>query len=306
MSSSGFRPETRLWRAAALAIVTGLSVAACSSSAVTSPPGPTIGPTVVPSTLNATASLTPAPTKGPATQELTLAGPTGAAVPVTGAGIRCNLPSADVPQISVLARPSDPNLSVYIFVQSGKVSVRYDSGSGSTYIERDFAGTGVTNFDAAKGATIDSALTEIPNNDAHGSLGVLTSISGTIDCGNQMPGSSTLTFSGLTPTGALGGGLDPVNVECLTNSNGPSVSILGVFEVGSTPADVVMSVSPGTFTVYSVGAGFYRNTGTAVVTLTATGAHVDGDGIEQNLAAGAKAHTIHVSGDVICGTTVSG
>jgi len=260
----------------------------------------------VPSTGTATASLTPAPTKEPATQHLTLAGPTGAAVPVTGAGIRCNLPSTDVPQISVLAQPSDPNLSVYIFVQSGKVTVRYDSGSGSTYVERDFAGTGVTNFDAAKGATIDSTLTEVANSDAHGSLGVLTSINGSIDCGNQMPGSSTLTFTGLTPNGALTGGLNPVNVECLTNSNGSSVSILGVVEVSSTPTDVVMSVSPGTFSVYPVGAGFYRNSSTAVVSLTATGAHVAGDGIEQNLAAGAKAHTIHVTGDVTCGTTVSG
>jgi hypothetical protein len=306
MSPNGFRPATRLRRASVLAIVGSLVVAACSSSTATSGPGTSIGPTVAFSTGTATATLAPTPTKGPATQHLTLADTAGAAIPVTGAGIRCNMPSTDVPQISVLARPSDPNLSVYIFVQSGKVTVRYDSGSGSTYVERDFAGTGVTNFDAAKGATIDSPLTEVPNKDAHGSLGVLTSISGNIDCGNQMPGSSTLAFTGITPKGDLSGGLNPVNVECLTNSNGSSVSILGVVAVGSTPSDVVMFVSPGTFSVYSVGAGFYRNTGTAVVTLTATGAHVDGDGVEQNLAAGAKAHTIHVTGDVICGTTISG
>jgi hypothetical protein len=43
-----------------------------------------------------------------------------------------------------------------------------------------------------------------------------------------------------------------------------------------------------------------------VATLTATGAHVDGDAVEQNVTKGSTAHTIHVSGDVICGTTVSG
>jgi hypothetical protein len=181
---------------------------------------------------------------------------------------------------------------------------RYDSGSGATYVERDFAGTGVTNFDAAKGATIDSPLTEGPNQDAHGTLGVLTSMSGTIDCGNQVPGSSTLTFSGPTPKGALSGGLSPVNVECVTNTFGKSVSVLGILQVGTTPTDMIMSVSPGTFSVYPVGAGFYRNTSTAVATLTATGAHIDGDVLEQNVAKGATAHTIHVTGDVTCGTSV--
>ena len=307
MSPNGFRPATRLRRASVLAVVTGLFVAACSSSTSTSGPGALIGPAVAAPTETATASVTPAPTKGPATQHVTLAGPAGAAIPVTEAGIRCNLPSTDVLQISVLARPSDPNLSVYIFVQSGKVTVRYDSGSGSTYVERDFAGTGVTNFDAAKGATIDSPLTEVPNKDAHGSLGALTSITGSIDCGNQMPGSSTLTFTGLTPNGDLSGGLNPVNVECLTNSNGSSVSILGVVEVGSTPTFMVVYVSPGSFSVAASGDGFFRSGGTVVATLTATGAQVDGDAVEQ-LAAGstAKPHTIHVTGDVTCGTTVSG
>jgi hypothetical protein len=52
---------------------------------------------------------------------------------------------------------------------------------------------------------------------------------------------------------------------------------------------------------------FFRSAGTVVATLTATGAQVDGDAVEQ-LAAGstAKPHTIHVTGDVTCGTTVSG
>jgi hypothetical protein len=247
------------------------------------------------------------PTKGPATQNLTIAGPAGASGAVSLAAIRCNLPPTDGTsglQISVLGRPTDPNLSVYIFVSPGNVTVRYDSGSGATYVERDFAGTGVTGFDAATGAQIDSPLTEVPNKDAHGTLGVLTSISGSIDCGNQLPGSSTLTFSGPTLKGALSGGLSLANVECVTNNFGQSVSVLGMVTVGTTPTAMIMSISPGTFTVYPVGAGFYRNTATAVATLTATGAHIDGDGLEQNVAKGATAHTIHVTGDVVCGTTI--
>lgn len=302
MAHGGIRPVARLGRASASALVSCFLVAACSGSAATV--GPTASTAANSAVPTATTVPTASPTKGPATQNLTLAGPAGASGAVTLAGVRCNLPGTGGLQISVLGQPTDPNLSVYIFVSSGNVSVRYDSGSGSTYVERDFAGTGVTNFDAAKGATIDSPLTEVANNDAHGSLGVLTSISGTIDCGNQTPGSSTLTFSGPTPKGSISGGLDPVNVECVTNTFGQSVSVLGNAQVGSVSTFLVISISPGTLSVSASGDGFYRNTGTTQATLTATGAHVDGDVLEQNVAAGATAHTIHVSGDVICGTTI--
>jgi hypothetical protein len=121
-----------------------------------------------------------------------------------------------------------------------------------------------------------------------------------------MPGSSTSTFSGPTPKGALSGGLTPVNVECVTNTYGQSVSVLGVVQVGSTPTFVVFFVSPGTMSASLSGDGFYRNTSTAQATLTANGAHVDGDLLEQNVAKGAKTHTIHVSGDVVCGTSIGG
>jgi len=310
MAPSGIRPTARLGRASLLAIAAGLLLAACSGSAATSGPGAaaTTPPSATPvASTTATLAATPMPTKGPATQNLTIAGPVGASGAVSLAAIRCNLPPTDGTsglQISVLGRPTDPNLSVYIFVSPGNVTVRYDSGSGATYVERDFAGTGVTGFDAATGAQIDSPLTEVPNKDAHGTLGVLTSISGSIDCGNQLPGSSTLTFSGPTLKGALSGGLSLANVECVTNNFGQSVSVLGMVTVGTTPTAMIMSISPGTFTVYPVGAGFYRNTATAVATLTATGAHIDGDGLEQNVAKGATAHTIHVTGDVVCGTTI--
>jgi hypothetical protein len=66
-----------------------------------------------------------------------------------------------------------------------------------------------------------------------------------------------------------------------------------------------MYVSPNTFTVYPVLAGFYRNTATAVATLAPAGAHIDGDGSEQNLAERAKAHIVRVTDDVVCGTTVA-
>lgn len=304
------RPVSELRRALVLAVAAGLVAAACSGSATSSGPGASTAPSsaaATPAVTSSAAPATPVPTKGPATQNLTLTGPAGAAGAVTLAGIRCNLPSPNGLQISVLGQPADPNLSVYIFVWPGNVTVRYDSGAGATYVERDFVGTGVTNFDPAKGVTIDSPLTEAATQDAHGKLGVLSAISGTIDCGNQVPGSSTLAFSGPTTKGAISGGLDPVNVECVTNTYGKSVSIIGIGQVDSTPTEVIISISPGAFTAYPVGAGFYRNNATAVATLTTSGAHVEGDAVEQ-LAAGVKTkpHTIHVSGDVVCGTTIGG
>ncbi|MFI5260042.1 MAG: hypothetical protein ACHQ01_10615, partial [Candidatus Limnocylindrales bacterium] len=212
--------------------------------------------------------------------------------------------------IVVLAQPTDPNLSVYITLQPGQVSVRFDSGSGATYVERDFTGTGVTNFDPGKGATIDTQLTETPTTGAHGTLGILTSLSGSVECGNQMPGSSTLILTGPSARGTFNGGMDAVNVECTNGQYGPAVSIIGTIKVASTLEELVIYIAPGTFSVSASGSGFYngffRSTATAKATLTATGATVDGDALETNLAKGATAHTIHVTGDATCGTSVSG
>ena len=310
---SGIRPTVRVGRMSVIALMTGLMVAACSGSAAATPTAAssTPMPTVAAATATATPPPTAAPTKWPATQNLVLGGPAGEAGAVTLAGIRCNLPllsgTQPVMEISVLGRPADPNLSVYIFVQQGKVDVRYDSGAGSTYVERDFTGPGVTAFDAATGATLDSTLTEVATTDAHGSLGVLTTIKGTIDCGNQLPGSSTLTVSGTTPKGDVSGGLSPVNVECTSSTQlGSAVSVDGIVQVGSTPYSAIIYISPDSFTFYAAGDAFYRNTSTAVATLTATGAHIDGDAVEQNPTTGKTATKVHVSGDVTCGTTVAG
>ena len=98
-----------------------------------------------------------------------------------------------------------------------------------------------------------------------------------------------------------------VNVQCTSSpTTGSTVSIEAIIEIGPTSYFVVMSVKVGTFTFFAAGDGYFLSTKTAVSTLTATGAHVDGDLLEQNVAKGGTAHTIHVSGDVVCGTTIGG
>jgi hypothetical protein len=233
---------------------------------------------------------------------MNLTGPAGGAGAVTQAAIRCNMPATDgTSYINVLARPEDPNLSVYIDVSAGLVSVRYDSGAGATYVERDFTGTGVTNFDPAKGATIDTKLKEVTTTGPHGKLGILTALSGTIDCGGEMTGSSTLTLSGPTSKGSVVGGLSHVNVSCVTATTGNYVSILGIASVDNTPTFVIISVTATTATAFLPNHGFFKSTATAVATITSTGAHVDADLLMQNPAAGATATTIHMTGDAVCG-----
>ena len=41
-----------------------------------------------------------------------------------------------------------------------------------------------------------------------------TSLAGSIDCGNQTPGSSTLILTGTTPEGDVNGPIDPVRPCC--------------------------------------------------------------------------------------------
>ena len=303
MAPSWIPPTARVGRVFVAAIAVALVVAACSGSAATAAPSATAVNTIALPTVPP--SPTPAPTKGPATESLNVVGPAGATGAVTNAQIRCNFPATDgTSYINVIGQPVDPNLSVYIDVSAALVNVRLDSGSGSTYVERDFTGTGVTTFDAATGARIDTKLVEVPTTGAPGTLGVLTSLSGTIDCGNQLPGTSSLTLSGPTAKGALAGGADHVNVQCVTNTFGKSVSTIGIVQVAGTPTLAVIFISPGTASVALSEDGFFRNTAASVATLTPTGAHVDADLVDQNPAKGTTATTIHMAGDVVCGTTI--
>jgi hypothetical protein len=284
-----------------LVILVGLLVAACSGASAT--PATTSTPTPTPTI---TLAPTVTPTLGPATQSLTVTDSTGKALLVSNASIRCNMPSTSGLLINVIGQPGDPNLSVYIDILPTSVSVRYDSGSGSTYAERNFSGAGVTSFDPGKGAQIDTTLAEVAGGGNPGKLGVLASLKGSVDCGNQMPGSATLTFSGPTPKGDLSGGLLSANVECTSNTTyGSAVSALGLVLVGGTQALAVVYISPNTMSVALSTGSFFRNTATATATLTSNGATVSGDLVEQSPPAGTTAHTIHLEGAVICGTTLT-
>lgn len=247
---------------------------------------------------------TPTPTpKGPPSAHFTLTG-TGAlngAMSVTG--IRCRFPSLNGGVITVDGSAAGTaQTAIRVTIGTGKVTVGADSGSGTAFTERDFSGQGVSGFDAASGASVSGSLTESTRAGLNpGSIGTISAVSGTVDCGNQQPGSSTLTFNGTTAGGAIGGSLSSAFVVC-TGSTGRLA--IGLTTEGGVPTLAEVYATSGSFYVYVSPSGAsttqsYAASGSTVASVTATGAHVNGDAVEE-VPTGSSAHTLHVSGDVTC------
>jgi hypothetical protein len=286
------------------------AVAACgggSSSSSTTVAGPSSSTSSSSSTTSTTAGP---PATGPATARLALAGDAALTGSLTQPSVSCSFPGFDGLSITVLAQTIAPNVSTFIIVTGATVHVRVASGSGKTYLERAFDGTGVSGYDPARGARLDTKLTEsVASKGAHaGTLPAATSLNGDISCGAQKPGSSTLVLSGETGGGALTGTPDPVRVSCFTTASGKGASVVGIVNVGSKRALAFISGQPDSFTVLLETKGatttrFFRGQGAGISTPTAQGVHISGDAHEQNVAGGV-AHTLHVAGDAVCGSTV--
>jgi hypothetical protein len=297
------RPQTVLtsgrWlRPFGLALAAGLVVSACGSTAAT--PAPTPAPT-------------PVPTKGPPTAQMTVTGDATAATLTANISIECDFPSFDGPEIVLFGTGATTGQALRVVLSSTSVSVRYAGGAGKTYVERDFTGTGVTTFDAAKGATFDSPLQTAPVSTATADLGALASIKGSVDCGNQTSGTSTVTVTGSTADGQLNGTMpNPVRVECDTSAKyGNSVQIIGIADVGGTPTQFVIDGTTSQLSVaqYPKGAStslFYvgKIADGATVTLSPNGVHLSGVATQESAPAGTTAATVTVSGDATCGSTV--
>jgi hypothetical protein len=111
--------------------------------------------------------------------------------------------------------------------------------------QRVFTGSGVTGFDAARGATLDSNLREThPAGAVPGTIGALTRVHGTVDCGNQNVGTSTVTVTGKTGLGTLTGPLESVRVACFVSGDDNYVVIRGIGKVGTKRAEVFVNRSP--------------------------------------------------------------
>jgi hypothetical protein len=226
--------------------------------------------------------------------------------------IDCQFPTPDGLQIFMLGQFGTGGPALNMRILPGSLGLTVSTGSGAQFHSRSFTGTGVTSFDAATGAQLDSPLTEVTaSTENPKGIGLLKSLAGSIDCGNQVPGTSTLMLTATTPDGDVNGGLDPVRVSCNGSKQfGKSVQVIGVGMVGTTPvsADVVARATGG-FSVFLSGSGiaqyFYQSKDPTTATLTDGGAQISGDAASTP-AAGAAPLTIHVEGSVVCGTTASG
>jgi hypothetical protein len=286
------------------------------SVAVTTPtPAPTANASATPEptaeeSTPPTASPAPTPTKGPATATLAGTGTKGLDAAITVTSITCQLPVPDGFQIFVLGQfgKNGPGLNMHITPDS--VAIFVSTGAGSEFHSRSFTGTGVTGFDAAVGVQIDSPLTEVTaSTDNPGGIGKLTSLRGSLDCGNQQPGSSTLVLTGTTPEGEVNGTLDPVRVGCNNSVKyGRNAQAFGVISVGATRVTAIVNVNYLGFTVYLTGPGishFYSSADTTTSSVTENGAQISGDAATTT-ATGAPSITIHVEGADLCGTSTSG
>jgi hypothetical protein len=253
------------------------------------------------STSSATPAPTPTPT-GPATAVLRLTGSAGIAGPLTVGSIACGLPGLAGNSIFLLATPANAAVAVRLILTTGTVSVGVVSGSGTSYKSRTFTGSGMTGFDPATGAQLDTKLTEAnPPGSSPGTLGAATSIVGKVDCGNQLPGNTTLSVTGPTIAGTLTGApLSPAKVTCTKVKDGYDVQTVGVAAAGASNVLLIVNVHAGTFTVAvspKSGDGEFFPTSTGAATATAATAHIDG-----TVTSGkTPAHVLHVTGAATCG-----
>jgi hypothetical protein len=284
-------------------LLAGCGAGSSSTSSHSTPPAPA-----------PTASTATASTPGPTSATFTFAGTAGLAGPATKPQITCNFPEIDgSTSVRVLAQPADPTALFNMKLTAHTITVVVASGSGTSYTARQFKGSGVTGFDAAHGVRVDSQLTETtPAGTKHGRLGVITSVTAAVDCGNQTTGTSTIAFAGVTADGALSGGLSPFVVTCTTSAQGNVVVLVGVLSVGSNKALAFVSIRTNSITMSESlpgpppSAHTYSVTGPGVATLTAgTTAQINGDPVEQYTTSGTP-HTLHLHGVAVCGTKASG
>lgn len=274
-----------------------------TASATTAPPPTT--------TIESTTTLAPAP-KGPATANLTFVGDTGLAGASSHPVLSCNFPTVDGTEVvRLLAQPADPAALFNITVSSGKIMIVVASGSGTAYTARWFEGTGVTGFDPSKGVQINAQLTETtPSTSNPGTIGAITSVTGSIDCGDQTAGTSTVTYSGDSLEGPINAPPTPFRVECDTSAQGNFVSFVSIVSVGLLKALFFTTFQPDSINAFETFAGppiaqhQYVVKATGASTLTGSEAHVVGDIVEQSPPSGV-AHTLHIEGDVTCGATVA-
>jgi hypothetical protein len=259
---------------------------------------PSVGPSLAP---------TPGPSKGPATATFALTGTTGLTGGVTVTRIVCGLPSLAGPEIEVLGTTgSGPGFVA--FVSANHIEARVAMGDGPTLKLRTFVGSGVTSFDPSAGTQLDSDLTEsTAPGSAVGTLGALSHLSGTIDCGNQQAGSAMITITGTSKVGAMSGQLSAAKVTCTVTASGTFVTAQALTMAGTTPVLVFVNAGPTMLQVVietGTAADVYALQGATASTISPTGAQFSAD-LTETGTTDTPPRVLHIEGSDTCGTIIN-
>ena len=274
--------------AAGILTSAGLVLTACGSSAGT----PTVAQTPTP-------APTPLP---PAGAQFTETGDVKLVTTVAPTGVTCSFPTISGPQILVQVATSDGTQGGYITLNASTVFVRVGAGAGRTYTERDFSGPGVSNFDAAKGASFNAQLHDTtPAGQNAGTIGTVSSVSGSVSCGTKTPGGGTITISGASSGGSISGALTSILVKCPA---GKTFAIInGLTTVGSAPANVEIGGADGSYFASISTAStnyFFTSSGKGLYTLG--NGHVIWNKAVLAQTNPSGAGSITISGDATCGS----
>jgi|HubBroStandDraft_6_1064221.scaffolds.fasta_scaffold00440_8 hypothetical protein len=258
-------------------------------------------------TASIAASPTPTPTptpQPPAGGQFTDTGAVQLVATVAATEVTCSFPSLNGPEITLQVATADKSMGGYITLTSSEVFVRIGAGSGATYTQRNFAGPGVTNFNATKGAQFNAQLADTTPAGQHtGTIGSITAISGSVSCGDKTPGAGTITITGSSTAGAISGPLTSMLVSCPAGATFALVN--GLTNVGSTPATVEIGGGGGqayfgAISTASTGL-FFTSSAAGLYTLGNGHVHWNNATLTQTGAGGAG-HTIVINGDATCGT----
>lgn len=275
----------------------GTPVSTSQGTPVTSSPSTPGAATPAPSTSSA-ASAAP----NPATAALTFTGDPGLAAGTTLPVVQCNFPDPVGTVITVVTAALDKSETVFVKVAPTGFLVRVTAGAAGNAGGRDFHGDSVAGFNPAKGAELSGAVTETTKAGAPtGSVPILKTVSGTIDCGGQTAGSGTVHLSGSLAEGAIDGDLDPIRVVCNPASgSGTQVVVTGIVEIGGTRTLVAPIIGPtGLASLYvATPANHSLLAPTPIGTVSGQSATFDGD-----VDGGAGVGRVHMSGQVTCGAS---
>jgi hypothetical protein len=285
-------------RRVALSIaVTSMALSACGggNGLSTSSAAATPTPVATPSP-----SATPLP---PAGGRITSAGTVQLVASVAAASVTCAFPSLQGPEIMVAVTTTNGSAGGYLTLTSSEVQVRLGAGSGSTYTQRNFAGPGVTNFDATTGAQFSAQLTDVsPAGQKTGTIGALTSVAGSVSCGDKTTGSGSITITGTSTGGAITGVLTSLLVKCPT---GQTFAIInGLTAVASAPATVEIGGTSGNYFASLSTAStnyFFSSSAPALYTL-GSGQVKWNNAVLTQTGTGGAGHTVTISGNATCGT----